>query len=269
MILRTVRIGIVRFFQTILLLVYRAAVVSGILSTSWGRTTFERAYMVYKNRFEATTVNGLRSVVSPGDSVIDVGANIGFFTLRFGQWITQGAKVFALEPEPVNFSRLKRNISRAKLDDRVEALCVAVSESSGEVLLVVDPVHPGNHKLGETGIPVQSISIDALLAQNDWPRVALIKIDVQGAERRVIAGATETLRRFHPALFVELDRDSNADDLLQQIIDLGYSPYVLRKSSPPLSITPERARQLITVSGYHDFLFLSAQAVDNPGLPLN
>jgi FkbM family methyltransferase len=269
MILNTMKTGIARLFQSILLLVYRAAVVSGILSTAWGRAAFERAYMVYKNRFEATTVDGLRSVVGSGDSVIDVGANIGFFTLRFGQWITDGAKVFALEPEPTNFSRLKRHISRAKLDDRVEALCVAVAESSGEVLLVVDPVHPGNHKLGETGIPVQSISIDDLMAQYDWPRVALIKIDVQGAEQRVIAGSAETLRRFHPALFVEIDRDSSDGDLLQQIMDLGYHPYVLRKSAPPLSTTPERARQLIAVRGYHDFLFLSAQSDSNPGLPLN
>jgi FkbM family methyltransferase len=174
------KFGIARLFQSILLLAYKAAVASGVLSTDWGRATFEWAYMVYKNRFEAPTVDGLRMVVSSGDSVIDVGANIGFFTLRFGQWITDGAKVFALEPEPTNFSRLKRHISRAKLDDRVEALCAAVAETCGEVLLAVDPVHPGNHKLSETGIPVQSISIDALMAQYNWPRVALIKIDVRG-----------------------------------------------------------------------------------------
>ena len=263
MLLKSMQISIARLSQSILLLVYRAAVASRLLSTSWGRAIFEWAYMVYKNRIEATTVDGLRSFVRPGAIVIDVGANIGFFALRFGQWVTDAARVLALEPEPTNYRRLKRNISRANLDNVVEALCVAVAEKSGEALLTVDPVHPGNHKLGEAGIAVESISIDALVAGYGWPRVGLIKIDVQGAERRVIIGAAETLRRFQPALYVELARDSSEGDLLQLLTDWGYHPYVLRKSTPPLSIAVERARQLIAVRGYYDFLFLSKKGSDD------
>lgn len=261
MTLKTGSIRIINFFQAVLLLVYRLAVASGILSTRWGRRMFEWAYMVYKNRLEATTVEELRVYVKPGDSVIDVGANIGFFTLRFGRWITEGSIVFALEPEPINFASLKRHISHAKLMDRVEALRVAVAEITGEVYLNVDPVHPGNHQLGKTGIPVQAITIDALMAQYDWPRVGLIKVDVQGAEQRVIAGAAETIERFHPVLFVEMDRDSNPRDLLRQIMDLGYSPHVLRKSAPPLPVTPEHAQQLIAASGYHDLLFIAHERI--------
>ncbi len=254
--LKFMRIKLAIFFQTLLLLAYRVAIGSGILSTKGGRRLFEWAYMVYKNRFEATTVDGLRAFIHPGDSVIDVGANIGFFTLRFGQWIADGGKVFALEPEAINFASLQRNIARAKLDDRIESHCVAAAEISGMVHLAVDPIHPGNHKLDETGIQVESITIDALMAQHNWPHVGLIKIDVQGAEQRVITGATETLQRFHPVLFVEMDRDSDDQALLRQIMDFGYAPHELRKSGPPQSITPDHAHQLIVANGYHDLLFL-------------
>ncbi|NDJ76528.1 MAG: FkbM family methyltransferase [Chloroflexi bacterium] len=258
-----IKIGTARLVQALLMGAYRVAVASGSLSTRWGRAAFEWAYMIYKNRLEATTVDGLRTVITPGTSVIDVGANIGFFTLRFGHWITGSAKVFALEPEPANFHRLTRRIARAGLIDRVEAIRAAAAETSGELRLAVDPVHPGNHKLATSGIPVQSIAIDALMAKHDWPRVALLKIDVQGAEQRVLAGAAETLRRFRPAVFIEIDRDSDGNALLQQIIDLGYQPHVLRRSSPPEAVTPERVRQLVAIRGYHDFLFLSAGSTDD------
>lgn len=264
MLVKAIKIGTARLVQSLLLGAYRVAVASGILSTRWGRAVFEWAYMIYKERLEATTVDGLRAVVTPGASVIDVGANIGFFTLRFGTWITGDAKVFALEPESANFQRLTHRIANAGLDERIEAIRAAAADTDGELLLAVDPVHPGNHKLAASGVPVRAVTIDSLMAEHGWPRVALVKIDVQGAEQRVIAGAQETLRRWQPALFVEIDRDSDGNALLQRIIELGYRPHVLRTSSPPEAVTSQQARQLVAVSGYHDFLFLSDAGDGDP-----
>ena len=88
------------------------------------------------------------------------------------------------------------------------------------------------------------MTIDDLLAARGWPEVSLIKIDVQGAEGRVLAGAAETLRRFHPALFLEIDDHqlrrygSSADALLRSIAALGYTIHSRegKDLSDPLSI---------------------------------
>src|SRR5580693_4951300 len=105
----------------------------------------------------------------------------------------------------------------------------AVAEVTGEGLLEINPGHPGDHKLGTEGVPVAMTTIDDLLAARGWPEVSLIKIDVQGAESRVLAGARRTLERFSPALFLEVDDQqlrrygSSAAELLTSVTAQGYT----------------------------------------------
>ena len=84
---------------------------------------------------------------------------------------------------------MEHAIAKASLTDVVETIRAAVAEFTGEGLLEVNPGHPGDHKLGTEGVPIATTTIDDLLAARGWPEVSLIKIDVQGAEARVLAGA--------------------------------------------------------------------------------
>ena len=97
--------------------------------------------------------------------------------------------MIAVEPEAVNFARLQHAIAEAGLTDVVETIQAAVAEVAGEGFLEVNPGHPGDHKLGAEGVPVAMTTIDDMLAARGWPEVSLIKVDVQGAEARVLAGA--------------------------------------------------------------------------------
>src|SRR5258705_13696425 len=73
--------------QRWLLLAYRLGARLGLFSTRFGRAIFAVAYDFYKSHWEASEVAALKTFVRPGTTVIDVGANIGFFTRRFAEWV--------------------------------------------------------------------------------------------------------------------------------------------------------------------------------------
>ncbi len=249
--------------QSILLRLYRAVSATGFLSGGLGRRLFDTAYERYKASFEAGAVEALRPSIGVGGWVIDVGANVGFFTERFARWVDAG-RVIAIEPEHGNFVRLTERMARAGLAGKVICVQAAVAESSGVLNLAVNPEHPGDHRLATAGVAVQAVTIDGLLAEHGRPAVSLIKIDVQGAEARVLAGAVETLARSRPALYVEVDdaalrsQGSGAEQLLSRLEGLGYAAHRLGRSGPPLRLS--RAEVIAAIARppfYADFLFVA------------
>src|SRR5262249_17737368 len=155
---------------------------TGVLQTDWGRRLFETAYWMYKRHYETGSLTSLRKCVRPGYVVVDVGANIGYFTLQFASWFGESGNVLAIEPEALNYARLHRAVMRAGFNAVGECGRAGASGRVGAGFLQPNPMHPADHKLGTTGGPVSMITIDSLLAARSWPKVSLIKIDVQGAE---------------------------------------------------------------------------------------
>jgi FkbM family methyltransferase len=254
-----------KLLQDGLIGLYRLVNGTGALDTAVGRRVFESAYRIYKDRLEAGPIRVLRPFVRPRTYVIDVGANIGFFTMQFAAWVSDGGKVIAVEPEAVNYARLRHAIAEAGLTDVVKTLQAAVAEVAGEGFLEVDPGHPGNHKLGAEGVPVAVTTIDDIVAARGLPEVSLIKVDVQGAEARVLAGARRTLERSRPALFLEVDDrqlrryGSSAAELLASAAGLGYAIHsrVGEGISTPMSVDEALAQG--EMKPYEDTLLLPAR----------
>src|SRR5215467_3139815 len=121
--------------QASLFTLYRVVTSTGMLNTGWGRTLFERTYWVYKRHYEAGSIAALQKWVRPGSFVVDVGANIGYFTLYFASWVQNGGKVLAIEPEAVNYARLERAVTRAGFASVVETVQVAAADTVGDGLL--------------------------------------------------------------------------------------------------------------------------------------
>jgi FkbM family methyltransferase len=251
--------------QVVLLAIYRVVAATGVLNTFFGRALFERAYLFYKARYEAGPVDLLRQWVKPSTVIIDVGANVGFFTLQFASWAAEGGKVIAIEPEATNFARLEKAIVRAGFGAVVETVNAAAGDMIGEALLEINPLHPGDHKLGLKGTPVAMTTIDDLLSARGWPEVSLIKIDVQGAEARVLAGARETLNKVkgcRPALFIEVDDQglrqygSSAAELLAWCAARGYTIQKLIEKAVSVPLTVDEALDVMHARGYADFLLL-------------
>ena len=112
---------------------------------------------------------------------------------------------------------------------------------------------------------MRAVTLDALLAERQWPAVSLIKIDVQGAEARVLSGAGEALRRFRPALFLEVDDEAlramkaDAGTLLHELEAQGYRIHRILKNHISAPMRIEEAVAMTVGGRYADFLLLHPQ----------
>lgn len=241
-----------------------AIVVAGrtLLSTAAGRRLFDRIYLVYKNLFEGRTVRHLKTLVAGDAWIVDAGANAGFFTSLFSDWISGSGRVLAIEPAPANVKRLNDTLASQPQRDRVEIIEAAISDTDGQAHLRLDELNPADHQLAKTGLPVTTVTLDRLMSERGWPTVGLIKIDVQGAEPLVITGATETLRRQRPALFLEI-ADSylrpfgcTGVELRKRVADFGYTCHTIGPAGVSRALSDAEADRLIETNSYIDLLFL-------------
>ena len=159
---------------------------------------------------EYPSVQACRRLIRPGMTVIDIGAHIGYYTRLFSELVGPSGRVLAFEAEPENFDLLRAHVRDAKYRN-VEIFPHAVADRAGKLLLHLSPGHT-NHSLvdgytdSKDAREVETVSLDAFLADRGIDRVDFIKIDVEGAEPLVLAGMRETIARSpHLAMLVELN----------------------------------------------------------------
>ena len=133
----------------------------------------------------------------PGMTVVDAGANVGYFSLLFARLVGPTGRVFALEPDPRNFNLLRRNIDRNGYRN-ITAVPVALSRENGRQKFSRSPHNFADHCLGDglgqrEKIEVEVVRLDDLFS-GPSKRVDLLKLDIQGAEFAAIDGARELLR---------------------------------------------------------------------------
>jgi FkbM family methyltransferase len=145
--------------------------------------------------YEAEAQASFAAHIKRNDVVYDIGANVGFFTLLAARLVGEGGHVYAFEPLPRNLDFLRRHVALNKLTN-VTILPVAVAATAG-VLKFAEGANPSMGGLSATGaLEVPTVALDEL--QHRPPR--FMKIDVEGAESDVLAGATKTLRTHHPTI---------------------------------------------------------------------
>ncbi|MBF0346689.1 MAG: FkbM family methyltransferase [Magnetococcales bacterium] len=243
--------------QRILLWLHATINRSGLLSSMPGRWFFETCYIIYKSFFEARGVEVLRRYVAANGWIIDVGANIGFFTAIFANWVQDANRVLALEPEPVNFERLRRRMARHRRIKQIDFLCAAAAEKDGVGFLHLNPNHPADHRLSTSGISIDLVTLDTLMERRGWPMVSLIKIDVQGAENRVLMGGKRLIQRYRPALFVELTLNEPGSLATMAILaEWNYHPHRIHHGKGIRPVTTDELSELLNKKGYLDCLFL-------------
>ena len=161
--------------------------------------------------------------VKPGDTVVEIGANIGSHTVHLAQLVGDNGAVWAFEPQRLVFQLLAGNMA---INGLTNVFCQqqCVSDKPGiipvPVLDVDDIVNWGGLSLehSQTGEPVPAITLDSL----DLPRCDFMKIDVEGMEQNVLQGARNTIAKFRPVIYMEADRPQKKDKLLSYTKSLGY-----------------------------------------------
>jgi FkbM family methyltransferase len=245
---------------------YRTLARTGIMRRPWTRRLFLAAYSAYKTWIEAGPVDRLKDFVPPGSTAIDVGANIGFFTIKLARWVGEQGLVIAIEPDLENFETLTAKIAAVGLERRVQLHQAAAAAEGGSVRLRRNELHPGDHRIafGAEGIVVPTVTVDDLVAEAGARTVSLVKIDVQGAEMLVFEGAKRTLSKLRPALFVEIDDrnladlGSSAHALIAHLEQAGYEMHELAKDGPPRKLSHDGLFANLQTRSYTDVLFLPA-----------
>jgi FkbM family methyltransferase len=161
-------------------------------------------------------------MVSPGDWVLDIGANIGHYTARLSNLVGPSGRVLAFEPIPETFELLSANVAQLPTQN-VTLFNAAASEETALVKMVVPVADTGlaNNYLAHIsdsgqGVGVLCLNIDSL---NLPQKIALVKIDAEGHDLNVLKGMVELLRRNQPTLIVE----DNSPGVADFLTELGYS----------------------------------------------
>jgi FkbM family methyltransferase len=194
----------------------------------------------------------LRTLLKPGDWVVDAGANIGIYSLFFSERVGATGRVFSFEPQWRLSGLLQANLSLNHRHQAAVWRCGLGAAPQHLHLPAVDYDKVGNFggislKESATGAVVEVRPLDSFAL----PRCDLVKADVEGMEPAVVRGALQTIRRLRPILWLEGDRAKSREGVVPLLKAEGYRCWLLRVDGErqrnfyrrPVSIFVERYGQ--------------------------
>jgi FkbM family methyltransferase len=205
---------------------------------------FISARIQRRGSWEPFPTSIMLSLIRPGDVVVDIGANIGWYTVALALKVGETGRVFGFEPEPENADMLERNVALNELRN-VRVFRCALADNTGTMDLVKSATNKGDHRLSTTsgsaeGTPITVETLDGLAARHglNVDQARIVKVDTQGAEVHVLRGAHATLARLSDecAVFIE------------------FSPNLLRRHDPE---APEVFLATVAALGRNLFLINS------------
>jgi FkbM family methyltransferase len=186
---------------------------------------------MYLGLFEPDETRLLADLLGPGDSCIDVGAHIGWFTTLAAGLVGASGQVVACEPYPSNLILLQKNLDQngcrnvrlvaTALGSRLGTLSLAAGAGDSGAVTALDWAHDGR-------VEVPMTTLDDI--SGDLGDIALIKMDVEGWEAQILAGAEETLARTRHVL-IEINRPalkkagSSEEDLFDLLRRAGFTRF--------------------------------------------
>ena len=195
------------------------------------------------------------SLCSPGDTVLEIGANVGTETVGFRDIVGAQGKVFAFEPAPMNLAALRQLVNLNHWEN-VHIIPMALGDREGNVSFAMPPdkhssgvgyVAETTADISSRSIEVQCSRLDALAGMVGAAK--MIFCDTEGAETRVLRGANSYIQRHRPAIVLEaspkllLRAGSSLAELLETVLSAGYRAFAIGRLglSPISNLTPRRA----------------------------
>lgn len=223
---------------------------------------------------ELFPLGALQRLVKPGSVVYDVGANIGLYARFMLQQF--GARcVVCFEPMTENRAMLEDNIRAGACEQQVQIMPWALCDKDGEEELQVDDMMSGSAVLdrvtggtaanGRKQYGMEALTekvsvarLDQLVASHRLPPPDVIKVDIEGAEGLMLAGARETLRKHQPDLMVELHGAAVADSVFKTLTDLGYVCFGELGDGAGRQYRRVTQRDIDSLKDYYDLHFIVA-----------
>jgi FkbM family methyltransferase len=181
-------------------------------------------------------------IIQPDDIVVDIGANVGVYTVFISRLLSERGFVLSFEPIPATYKILENNINKF-CGVKAKPFNLALSDRKGSIEMVVPKDNGGvyNFYLGhirpdriilhnEHSFNVKTATLDDIL-QNSGHRVDFVKCDVEGAELLVLQGAEKSIRKYLPNIMCEISGGHQrygytAADVFNYLWNQGYLSYV-------------------------------------------
>lgn len=152
------------------------------------REEYETDPIVVREIFEENVYEVKDTHFNRGGVVVDIGANIGTFSIFAGQYAN---KVYAVEPEPNNLAALKNNITLNKMDDKIIAVPYGISDFKGTAVIHDSGGGSSIKDDGSFGAEIEIMTLNNLFSLYNIESVDVLKIDVEGSEIEIILGASK------------------------------------------------------------------------------
>lgn len=192
----------------------------------------------------------LTAQVRAGDVVYDIGANVGSYTILASVLVGPAGRVVAFEPVPENIAFLRTHVRMNDLTN-VEIVEAAVGEATGSARFQThrDRLQGRIDPLGRDLVEV--VALDDLLREGRMPEPTCLKIDVEGGELSVLAGARNLIQRARPLVFLATHGQSERQECLTFLLAAGYQVTPIGKSEDEWFARPIDSRARI---GNHEVL---------------
>lgn len=228
--------------------------------------------------YEVRSLRAYAPLIRPGDTVFDIGANIGAHTLHFARLVGLAGRVYAFEPTDFAVAKLRRNLALNPdlaacvslqqcflLAERTDKLPSAVP-ASWPVGSWHNDLHWGHQGKSEVLTAATATTADEFCAEAGIQRIDFVKIDVDGHEYPVLRGFRQSLERFRPTLLIEIapyiytgDKAGEFDDFVRFLAGLDYIFYNAN-TAQIVSRDPAVLRRTITRGGGINALLRPASA---------
>ena len=197
--------------------------------------------LIYEG-FEQEETDYLTKILKRGDIFVDIGTNIGLFSLIASKIVGDEGKVLCFEPAPLTFSRLKENISLNNFKN-IDAKNIGLSNTKTELTFYVsnngfdawNSFAPSQDNKLESSIQVPVSTLDNELKDIDKTKIKLVKIDVEGWEKFVLFGGKDFLINFNPIVMIEFTEENTFNagypvyEIYDIMLDFGYVWYRIHK----------------------------------------
>jgi FkbM family methyltransferase len=219
---------------------------------------FDESDLSINGIYEPLETEIIKEKIQNGDVVIDIGANIGYFTLLLAKLVGTTGKVFAFEPEPSNFSLLNENIKLNKYNNVItEQKGVADSNNVMKFFLANDRTMHSLHKskYHHNEMMIDVVKLDDYFKDLDFiTKIKFIKIDAEGSEFNVLKGMKEILKRNNT---VKLLIEFIPEHLIKAGIDPKEVIEFLRKRNFEIFFVNEKTKKMESIS--ENFVFSNVQ----------
>ena len=221
-------------------------------------------HIYFLGYFDPRGIRYIKNQLYEGEVFVDIGANVGAYSLIASKFVGRTGKVIAFEPASKCFLRLSKNISMNGLTNIIPERKVVLDKNTQIELFISNKNNMGMssiyHHSKESGISekVEAVSLDEYVEKKSIAHISLIKIDIEGSEMFALRGMRKIIEKFRPRILIELKEETLADsgyrvkDIEQYLFNSGYEKYIIDEQGNVLNDLKKQPED------YYNYLFLPA-----------